>query len=68
MTIYSIAEDTLAKMIAAVQADLDDLLALGVKVAVTAEELVAQEAAGFVVDIETGAIVEPMLPLEAIPS
>lgn len=67
MTAYSIAEDALAKMIAAVQADLDDLLALGVKVAVTAEELVAQEAAGFVVDIETGAIVEPMLPLEAEP-
>lgn len=68
MTAYSIAEDALAKMIAAVQADLDDLVALGVKVAVTAEELVAQEAAGFVVDIETGIIVEPMLSLGVRPS
>ncbi len=46
-----------------VRAELDDLVAQGVKVAVTAGELVALEAKGLVVDLETGKPVEPVFPL-----
>lgn len=56
----------LAARIAAVAAELEELVAAGVKVAVTAADLVAAEAAGLVVNLETGEAVEPAVALDRV--
>ena len=56
----------LAAKVAAVAAELEELVAAGVKVVVTAAELVAAEAAGLVVNLETGEAVEPAVALDRV--
>ena len=67
MTAFILPEPARLKLLAAMQADLDDLEAQGVAVAVTAEDLVTLEALGLVVDVTTGAIDEPLLPVGGLP-
>ena len=59
-----LADMARAEKIAAVAAELADLVAAGVKVVVTPEDLVDLEAKGLVVDPTTGEAVEPLLPLD----
>jgi hypothetical protein len=54
----SIADVARAEKVAAVKAELADLVAQGVRVAVTAEDLVVFEAMGLVIDLETGFAVD----------
>lgn len=67
MTAFILPEPARLKLLAAMQADLDDLKAQGVAVTVTAEDLVALEALGLVVDVTTGAVDEPLLPVGGLP-
>ena len=53
-----------AEKVAAVEAELADLVAQGVRVAVTAEELVALEEQGLVVEPTTGRPIVPVFALD----
>jgi len=55
-----------AEKIAFVEAELAQLVAEGVKVAVTAGELVDAEEKGLVVNLETGEAVEPVVALDRV--
>jgi hypothetical protein len=47
-----------------VQAELDELAAAGVQVAIGAADLVVLESGGLVINLVTGDAVTPLLPLE----
>ena len=53
-----LADVARAEKVAAVEAELAQLVAEGVKVVVTAEDLVVFEAMGLVIDLETGFAVD----------
>ena len=53
-----LADAARAEKVAAVEAELAQLVAEGVKVVVTAEDLVVFEAMGLVIDLETGFAVD----------
>lgn len=53
-----LADAAHAEKVAAVEAELAQLVAEGVKVVVTAEDLVVFEAMGLVIDLETGFAVD----------
>ena len=59
-----IVADPRAQRVAAVEAELAELVAAGVKVAVTAAELVELEEKGLVVELQTGRPVVPVFPLD----
>ena len=59
-----LADMARAEKIAAVAAELADLVAAGVKVVVTPEDLVDLEAKGLVVDPTTGEAVAPLFALD----
>jgi len=58
-----LADAARAEKVAAVEAELADLVAQGVTVAVTAGELVALEEQGLVVELTTG---RPIVPVFAV--
>ena len=53
-----------AEKVAAVEAELADLVAAGVRIAVTAGELVALEEQGLVVELTTGRPIVPVFALD----
>lgn len=62
----SIVAQTFDQKVAKVAAELLELIAEGLPVAVDADRLVELEAKGFVVNLFTGEIVEPVLPLGVV--
>ena len=59
-----LADAARAEKVAAVEAELAQLVAEGVRVAVTAGELVALEEQGLVVELTTGRPIIPVFPLD----
>jgi len=53
-----------AGKLVAVEAELAEPKAEGVRIAVTASDLVAAEEKGLILDLETGAVVEPFVALD----
>jgi len=64
MTMNIVADTDYLEKVEAVAGELAALQAEGVKVAVTASDLVIAEEAGLVVDIETGDVVDPVFPVD----
>ena len=59
-----LADVARAEKVAAVEAELADLVAAGVRIAVTAGELVALEEQGLVVELTTGRPIVPVFALD----